>query len=100
MAEYVCEPIGGEGLPPFTGELTPPLRTRENVFAFSMSCAGLQKLQMLSLVLSPLDRPNPGSQLYQFVGGFLEEPFFGSRHPNCVFQSVIAKRSERRLLSP
>ncbi len=66
------------------------LRARENVFAFSMSCAALQMLQMLALALAPLDQPNPGSQLYHFVGGFMEEPVFGSCHPNCVFQSVIA----------
>ena len=39
-----------------------PLKSRENVFAFSMSCASLQTLQMLALVLAPLSLPNPGSQ--------------------------------------
>jgi molybdopterin-synthase adenylyltransferase len=67
-----------------------PLRSRENVFAFSMSCASLQTLQMLALVLAPLDQPNPGSQLYHFVGGFMEEPTFGSCHPECLFPSVVA----------
>jgi molybdopterin/thiamine biosynthesis adenylyltransferase len=67
-----------------------PLRARENVFAFSMSCASLQTLQMLALVLAPLDQPNPGSQMYHFVGGFMEEPTFGSCHSNCLFPSVIA----------
>ena len=67
-----------------------PLRSRENVFAFSMSCASLQTLQMLALVLAPLDQPNPGSQLYHFVGGFMEEPTFGACHPECLFPSLIA----------
>src|SRR5271169_5248159 len=67
-----------------------PLKARQNVFAFSMSCASLQTLQMLALVLAPLDQPNPGSQLYHFVGGVMEEPTFGSCNPNCFFPSVIA----------
>ena len=67
-----------------------PLRSRENVFAFSMSCASLQTLQMLALVLAPLDQPNPGSQLYHFVGGILEEPIFGSCHTECLFPSFVA----------
>ena len=67
-----------------------PLKTRENVFAFSLSCASLQMLQMLALVLAPLDQPNPGAQLYHFVGGFMEEPAFGSCHAECQFPRVIA----------
>jgi molybdopterin-synthase adenylyltransferase len=67
-----------------------PLKSRENVFAFSMSCASLQTLQMLALVLAPLDLPNPGSQLYHFVGGDMEEPIFGSCHPECLFPSLVA----------
>jgi molybdopterin/thiamine biosynthesis adenylyltransferase len=67
-----------------------PLKSRENVFAFSMSCAALQTLQMLALVVSPLDQPNPGSQLYHFVGGVMEEPTFGSCHPECLFPSATA----------
>jgi molybdopterin/thiamine biosynthesis adenylyltransferase len=67
-----------------------PLKSRENVFAFSMSCAALQTLQMLALVLAPLDQPNPGSQLYHFVGGHMEEPKFGACHPECLFPSLVA----------
>lgn len=67
-----------------------PLKMRENVFTFSMSCASLQMLQMLALTLAPLDRPNPGAQLYHFVGGFMEEPAFGSCHAECRFPSLIA----------
>ncbi len=55
-----------------------------------MSCASLQTLQMLALVLAPLDQPNPGGQLYHFVGGFMEEPQFGSCHSECLFPSVVA----------
>ena len=68
-----------------------PLKSRENVFAFSRACASLQTLQMLALTLAPLDQPNPGSQLYHFVGGFMEEPTFGACHPECLFPSFIAQ---------
>jgi molybdopterin-synthase adenylyltransferase len=67
-----------------------PLKARQNVFAFSMSCASMQMLQMLALVLSPLDQPNQGAQLYHFVGGFMEEPLFESCSPECQFPSLIA----------
>ena len=66
------------------------LKTRQNVFAFSMSCASLQTLQMLALVLAPLDQPNPGSQLYHFVGGFMDEPIYGTCHRECLFPSLVA----------
>jgi hypothetical protein len=75
-----------DGLPP-----DHPLRSRENVFAFSMSCASFQMLQMLALVVDPLGRSNPGSQLYHFVGGFMERPMFGGCHSECLFPSVIAQ---------
>jgi molybdopterin/thiamine biosynthesis adenylyltransferase len=67
-----------------------PLKSRENVFAFSMSCASFQMLQMLALIVDPLGRSNPGSQLYHFVGGFMDEPTFGECHPQCLFPSVVA----------
>lgn len=68
-----------------------PLKARENVFAFAMSCASFQMLQMLALTLAPLDQPNPGAQLYHFVGGFMEKPLFGSCDSGCVFPTLIAQ---------
>lgn len=69
-----------------------PLKARENVFAFSMSCASLQFLQMLALAIAPLGRSNPGTQLYHFVGGFMErEPDLNKCHQECLFPSMIAK---------
>jgi hypothetical protein len=68
-----------------------PLKSRENVFSFSMGCGNLQLLQMLAMVLSPLDQPNPGTQLYHFVGNAMEEPMFGECHPQCQFPGFIAK---------
>jgi len=65
-----------------------PLKTRENVFAFSMSCASMQMLQMLALTLAPLGQPNPGAQSYHFVGNITEEPAYGDCHPECQFPAL------------
>ncbi len=68
-----------------------PLKSRQNVYAFSMSCASMQVLQMLALTLSPCDQPNPGEQVYRFVGGSMDEPKYGTCHPECLFTSIIAR---------
>ena len=68
-----------------------PLKSRENVFAFSMACAAQQMLQMLALTIAPLDQSNPGAQLYHFVGGYMEEPAFGECGAQCLFPSLIAR---------
>jgi hypothetical protein len=68
-----------------------PLRARENVFGFSMSCAGLQFLQMLALVLSPLGQPNPGRQIYHFVGNRMEPPQYHNCAAGCRFVDRIGK---------
>lgn len=67
-----------------------PLKASENVFAFSSSCASMQMLQMLALALAPLNQPNPGAQLYHFVGGFMEEPTFGLCHQECLSPAFTA----------
>jgi molybdopterin/thiamine biosynthesis adenylyltransferase len=67
-----------------------PLKMRENVFAFSMACASMQMLQMLALSLAPLGQPNPGAQLYHFVGNITEPPGFGSCHGECQFPGLVA----------
>jgi molybdopterin/thiamine biosynthesis adenylyltransferase len=67
-----------------------PLKMRENVFAFSMSCASMQMLQMLALTLDPLGQPNPGAQLYHFVGNITEAPVFEKCQTECQFPSVVA----------
>ena len=68
-----------------------PLRAKENVFGFSMSCAGLQFLQMLALVLSPLGQPNPGRQIYHFVGNRMEPPQFYECAAGCRFVEQMGK---------
>lgn len=67
-----------------------PLKSRQNVFAFSMSCASLQFLQLLALSLAPLGLSNPGAQLYHFVGGCMEPPEFESCHAECLFPELVA----------
>lgn len=71
-----------------------PLKARENVFAFSMACASMQMLQMLSLALAPLNQSDPGAQRYHFVGNAMEKPRYIACHPECLFPSLVA-RGER-----
>lgn len=66
------------------------LRRKENVFAFSMSCASLQVLQALALTIAPLGLSNPGAQRYHFVGGFMANPSFDTCKPRCFFPGVTA----------
>lgn len=66
------------------------LRSRENVFAFSMACAAQQNLQMLALALAPLDQPNPGTQRYHFVGNFMAPPTYAQCTPVCFFRNMVA----------
>lgn len=74
-----------------------PLKRRENVFAFSQSCASLQMLQMLALALAPLDQPNPGAQLYHFVGGFIELSKTEGCQADCLFQEMIPQGDKERI---
>ncbi len=65
-----------------------PLKARENVFAFSMSCASMQMLQMLALTVAPLGQSNPGAQLYHFVGNITEPSIYVTCHPECQFPRI------------
>ena len=66
-------------------------RRNENVFAFSLSAAAFQVLQMLSTTLAPLGVANVGEQLYHFVPGIMDKPTFASCAPECLFPGLIAK---------
>jgi hypothetical protein len=68
-----------------------PIRANENVFAFSMSAASLEVLQLLTMVVAPHDVANPGAQLYHFVPGYMEEPDFGSCNDGCPYSGVTAR---------
>ncbi|UIJ97411.1 ThiF family adenylyltransferase [Rhizobium leguminosarum] len=67
------------------------LKARENVFAFSMSCASFQVMQMLNYVLKPLGLPGPGQQMYHFVGSFMEPTAAASCDAGCPFTAIVAK---------
>jgi molybdopterin/thiamine biosynthesis adenylyltransferase len=66
-----------------------PLKTRENVFAFALSCGSMQMLQMLNYVIAPLDLSNPGPQLYHFVGSFLDQPTVSECQPYCIYPPLV-----------
>ena len=82
---FLDDPVYIQGLPN-----NHPLKSRENVFAFSMGCGNMQLLQMLAMALAPLDQPNPGTQLYHFVWNAMEQPTFGQCHAECQFPGIIA----------
>lgn len=67
-----------------------PLKSRENVFAFSMACASLQSLQMLYAVVAPLGLPGPLPQLYHSVGGDLEPDQKSDCDAYCAFTPHVA----------
>jgi molybdopterin/thiamine biosynthesis adenylyltransferase len=68
-----------------------PMRQNQNVFAFSLSAAGFQILQMLTMIVAPLGIANAGEQMYHFVPGLFDEPTFHKCHENCLYPSLIAK---------
>lgn len=49
-----------------------PVRRNENVFAFSLGCAGLELAQFLSMVVAPAGIANYGAQIYHFATGAVE----------------------------
>ncbi len=66
------------------------IRRNENVFAFSLSVASLQVLQMLSLVIAPCGVSNIGEQNYHFVLGTMDVNH-GQCRDTCLYPSLIAK---------
>jgi hypothetical protein len=66
-----------------------PLKTRENVFAFAMSCGSMHMLQMLNYVIAPLDLSNPGPELYHFVGSFMDKPTITECRPVCIYPPLV-----------
>lgn len=74
-----------------------PIKCRENVFAFSVSCASLMVLQFLQMVVAPLELGSPSRQLYHFVPGILDsddEPV--GCDLNCSAPQFLAKGDEVR----
>ncbi|MCI0563561.1 MAG: ThiF family adenylyltransferase, partial [Nitrososphaera sp.] len=82
---YLDDPKYIEGLPE-----DDPIRRNENVFAFSLGCASLEVLQMLFMVIAPLDILDAGGQTYHFVPGILDEVDLSGCSENCAFPGLIA----------
>jgi molybdopterin-synthase adenylyltransferase len=49
-----------------------PLRRNQNVFAFSVGCAGLEVSQFLSMIVAPSGIADVGAQMYHLATGELE----------------------------
>lgn len=67
------------------------MRRNENVFAFSLSAASFEILQMLTMVVAPCGISNAGEQMYHFVPGFLDPPSFGVCEGTCIYPPLTAK---------
>lgn len=67
-----------------------PLRSNENVFAFSLSLASFEVLQMLSMVIEPCDFPDIGQKNFHFVRGKLETANLLCK-PSCLFPKLLAR---------
>lgn len=83
---YFDDPRYIQGLP-----MNHEIRRNENVFAFSLSVASLEVLQLLMMVVAPVGCANPGAQLYHFVPGMFEEPSFQGCKSNCLYPGFIAR---------
>jgi hypothetical protein len=68
-----------------------PMRANENVFAFSMSVASLEVLQLLMMVVAPSSVSSPGAQLYHFVPGFMDESDHRGCEDRCIYRNYIAR---------
>jgi molybdopterin-synthase adenylyltransferase len=68
-----------------------PVRRNENVFAFGLSAASFEVLQMLMMVIAPFGIANAGAQMYHFVPGLLDEPRFEPCNENCPYPGLIAR---------
>lgn len=64
------------------------LRRNENVFAFSVSTASFQVLQMLLMIVAPMGIANPGAQMYHFVPGLLDRPRFEPCPSHCPYGAM------------
>lgn len=66
-----------------------PARRNENVFAFSLSCASLEILQFLYLIIAPLGITDVGAQMYHFVPGLLDSDTRGCNEL-CIYPKLVA----------
>jgi hypothetical protein len=71
-----------------------PLRTNENVFAFSMNVASLEVLQLISMVAAPQGIADLGGQSYHAVTGVLDNDTRDCA-PTCPYQHEITGSGSR-----
>jgi molybdopterin/thiamine biosynthesis adenylyltransferase len=67
------------------------VRRNENVFAFSLSAASFEILQMLTMTIAPCGIANVGEQMYHLVPGFLDPPSFRVCTETCLYPSFTGK---------
>ena len=67
------------------------LRRNENVFAFALSAASFEILQMLMMVVAPLGMHDAGEQTYHFVPGNLDVTDPRGCQEDCFYPTLIAK---------
>lgn len=75
-----------------------PVRRNENVFAFSLSSASFEVLQMLMMVVAPRGFANAGEQMFHFVPGIFDEPGFHMCNDGCPYPSLTAKGDRTGLI--
>ncbi len=83
---YLDDPTYISGLP--EGH---PLRRNENVFAFSLSAASFEIMQMLLMVIAPLGIADAGQQMYHFVPGILDNPSHDLCNDGCPYPGLTGK---------
>ena len=70
------------------------IKRNENIFAFSMSTASFEVLQLLMMILAPLGVSDAGAQMYHFVPGLFDRPNFDPCNPNCPFSSFLLSKGD------
>ena len=68
-----------------------PIKRNENVFAFSLSAASFEMMQMLMMIIGPFGVANAGQQMYHFVPGIFDKPKFELCDENCLYPDMLAK---------
>lgn len=70
-----------------------PVKRNENVFAFSVGCAGLELSQLISLVAAPAGISDVGAQLYHLKTGTLENDDTGCE-ARCFFSGPLLAKGD------
>jgi len=70
------------------------IKRNENVFAFSMSAASFEMLQLLMMILAPLGVSDAGSQMYHFVPGLFDRPNFDPCKSRCPFSTLLLSKGD------